>query len=284
MYYPNLKTSDSELRAIKHLAKDAKRGTIPVFELTRSRRTKALPMGSLKKRLQQLLENYGGSPYILDLCTQDELMNSETIALFSEQDGYENWRAFLKESAGENVIPCVLYEEDGSKENFQKQAIYLRDEYGKVCLRTSATDDLAQRLMIWLSEVISQDQIVVCALLYYIEPGRLDYYKELCRNYMRDVVGNRNPSAIMFPSSSFPRVVTDLPGCEDDTGTFSSHELALDDWLQEQFPNRHVQDSDFAAVHPIRYPASGGNWIPRIDIFTGSGFRYMRVRRNNGGY
>lgn len=284
MYYPNLKTSDAELRAISHLSTSAKRGMVPVFELTRSRKTKALPDGSLLRRLHQLKDLYGAGAYILDLCTQEELMNSETVALFSEDHGYGNWTSFLSDNVDRDVVPCLLYVDGGSRENFQKQAVDLQRIFGKVCLRTSASDELTPRLMIWLSEVVPQSSIIVCGILYYIEPGRLDYYKEVCQNFMREVVGNRSPAAILFPSSSFPRYITELPGCDDDAGSFRSQELVLETWLQMQFPNRKIQPSDFASVHPVRYPASGGNWVPRIDIFDGGGFQYLRIRRDDGGY
>lgn len=147
MYHPNLKTSDAELRAIRHLSGEDKGRIRPIFELTRSRVTKSLPEGSLVRRLEQLLDAYGEFPYILDLCTQSELMNSETLNLFDESDGYRNWIQFLDDYAGMLVLPCLLYDDDGSKENFQAQAVELHKRYGHICLRISATDELALRLM-----------------------------------------------------------------------------------------------------------------------------------------
>lgn len=284
MYFPNLKTSDAELRAIRNLSESTKDNIIPVFELTRSRKTRALPQGSLVRRLDQVKEIYGNRSFILDLCTQDELMNSETLALFEENEGYANWITFLETNVSPQTIPCVLYDAGGSRENFQQQAISLHRKYGTICLRTAASDEFAPQLLIWLAEVVPDQDIFLCGILYYIEHGKLPYYKNLCRDFITDVVGNRTPKAIMLPGSSFPRYITDLPNCEDDTGSFRSDELTLDQWLDQQFPTRHIQPSDFAAIHPIRYPASGGNWIPRIDVFNGSGFLYVRTRRDDGGY
>lgn len=284
MYYPNLKTSDAELRAIKQLSNEVKREIVPIFELTRSRKTKLLPTGSLTRRIEQLQDAYGSNPFILDLCTQQELMNEQTIELFNEFGGYRNWIRFLSEHTHQSIVPCLLYEDQGSKENFQEQARELQKRYGTVCLRTSASDELAQKLMIWACEAISESNLIACGLLYFIEHGRIDHYKGLCSDYMREVVGNRMPNTVIFPASSFPRYITDLPNCEDASGSFESSELALDAWLKEEFPSHNIQHSDFASVHPIRYPASGGNWIPRIDLFDGQGFRYVRTRRDDGGY
>lgn len=284
MYYPNLKTSDSELRAIRELSEAAKSASVPVFELTRSRVTKALPRGSLVRRLEQLLEAYGDHRFILDLCTQEELMNDETLSLFEEEDGYRAWIEFLDDHAGLNVIPCALYDEDGSKKQFQDQVKELHKRYGQVCLRTSATEELALQLLIWATEVIPETSIIVCAVLFFIEPERYEHYQELCENFMTDVIGNRNPAQILFPGSTFPRFITDLPNCEDHAGIFVSREIQLDAWLKQKYPNKKLAASDFASVHPIRYQSSGGNWIPRIDIFTGIGFSYVRTRRDDGGY
>lgn len=284
MYYPNIKTSDSEMRALKHLDKSVKEKIIPVFELTRSRITKNLPEGSLKKRLDQLIEAYGNYRFVLDLCTEEGLMNSETEDLFDESNDYENWLLFLQENTKNSVIPCVLYIEDGDKENFQNQAIKLHKKYEYICLRTSALDENASKLLNWLIEVIPQEKIILSALLYFIEPNQLDKYKQICNDYMRDVVGNKQPVVILFPASSFPKYITDMPGCEDDEGTFPATELILESHLQSTYPNAAINKSDFASVHPIRYKTGGGNWIPRIDVFDGQNFSYTRTRRNDGGY
>ena len=192
-------------------------------------------------------------------------------------------RFFGKNSEG-NIIPCVLYTEDGSKENFQKQIDRIASRYGKICLRTSVADEDASKLYRWACEVVDANDIITCGILYYIEPLRIGNYKELCRLYVERVIGNKIPGSVLFPGSSFPRYVTDREGCGDLKGKFEALELLVERDVQTMFSNIPIEPSDFASVHPIRYQTGGGNWIPRIDIFDGSSFIYVRSRRTNGGY
>jgi Beta protein len=42
--------------------------------------------------------------------------------------------------------------------------------------------------------------------------------------------------------------------------------------------------SDYASVHPIRYPTPDGSWVPRIDVFQNGQFAFSRLRNQDGGY
>jgi hypothetical protein len=284
MYYPNLKTSDSELRAVRFLNNRTKRNITPIFELTRSRKTKALPNGSATRRLEQLVDVYGDSPFILDLATEEDIINDEIIGLFDEANGYARWLRFIRELSDSKVTPCALYVEDGGRKSFQTQIEKIVEQYGKVCLRTSVADEDAAKLYRWAVEASDAKKIILCGTLYYIEPFRIENYKSLVGAYIENVVGNRVPSTLLFPGSSFPRYVTDRDGGEDLSGEFSALELEVENSARRRFSNLPIEPSDFASVHPIRYPTGGGNWIPRIDIFDGTNYRYVRTRRDDGGY
>lgn len=284
MYFPNLKTSDSELRAVRFLDDSTKRRITPIFELTRSRKTKSLPNGSVHKRIEQLNEIYGKYKYILDLSTEEEIINSQIIDMFDEGGGYKNWINFLRENTNSNVYPCALYVEDGGKKNFQKQIERIVDIYGKVCLRTSVADESAVKLYNWTTEVSGIGNIITCGVLYFIEENRVRNYDSLCRTYIERVIGNQIPDVMIFPGSSFPRYVTDREGGGDLEGKFEALEITVERDLVRTFPNLPIHPSDFASVHPMRYPTGGGNWIPRIDIFDGTSIRYVRSRRDDGGY
>ncbi|MGC4026343.1 MAG: hypothetical protein QM744_15055 [Mesorhizobium sp.] len=284
MYYPNLKTSDAELRAVRFLDADTKRKINPIFELTRSRKTLLSPNGSLRRRMDQLVEAYGGGNFILDLSTEEDLMNDETISMFDETDGYANWRNFIIEFKNLNIIPCAMFVDDGNKENFNLQVKYIVDNFGSVCIRTSVLDENAPQLYRWALEATSSQNILCCGITYFVDKKRAKNSEISCQEYLKNVVGNRPPKAILFPGSSFPRYVTEMDGCKDLEGEFQANELLLERELMQQFPNLPIKSSDFASVHPIRYQTSGGNWIPRIDIFDGMSFHYVRARRNDGGY
>lgn len=284
MYFPNLKTTDSELRAVRHLTGEVKKKIIPVFELTRSRKTALAPNGSLHRRADQLNEIYGTQPFIIDLCTEDDLMNDQTVSLFDEFNGYSNWLLFLKHNFSKPVVPCALYVEDGSEVEFKRQVSAIVNEYGRICIRTSVADELARTLYQWALDETSADNIILCPVLYYIDPTEYEKVKRTCEFYISNVVGNRFPDTLIFAGSSFPRFVTELPGCGDDKGAFKTNEVRLESELRSAYPLLLKNKGDFASVHPRRYPTKGGNWVPRIDYVDGDSFRYSRIRREQGGY
>lgn len=285
MYYPNLKTTDAELRAIRHLDEKVKNRITPIFELTRSRKTSTLINGSLSRRAEQLNEIYDGHQAIIDLCTEPQLMNDETVDLFDEADGYSRWRNFLTENfSTSSYIPCLLYVDEGSEDNFRKQVQWIVKKYKKVCLRLSVTDELFPRLYNWCLEEVEEKNIIISAVLYYIEPSELNRVLGDCRHFINSVIGNRPPSSLLFSGSSFPRLVTKLPGCGDQNGSFPLSELILEETLIRTFSNLKIEASDFASVHPHRYETKGGGWVPRIDYREAQDFKYTRVRRDDGGY
>ncbi len=283
MYYPNLKTTDSELRALRNLSAEVKRKIRPVFELTRSRKTKKTPEGSLVRRAEQLREAYPGK-FVLDLCTEPSLMNDETLDLFDEFNGYIAWSKFLDSCFSREIIPCALYVEDGSKENFQKQVKWIVQRYGIVCLRTSVADEFIATLYDWALEVVSQDQVMLCPVLYYVQESEYQSALAACQFYVTNVIGNRSPKELLFVGSSFPRSVLDLPGCLDASGSFPATEVRLETALKNVYPALPIQSADFSSVHPRRYETKGGTWVPRIDYFESDTFKYSRFRQSAGGY
>lgn len=285
LYIPNLKTSDSELRALRNLSPSVRERLLPAFEITRSRVTKKLPKGSVFRRAEQLIEASGSSNFILDVTTEPDLMNEEMVAFFDEAGGYSNWRTFVSEAFAPEVIPCLLFDEGGVETEFKKQVQRFGESHARVALRTSATDRKdAAKLYQWAIEELGFDRIVVIGSLYFLERGLQPVYFDRCRQFLTEVMGNRPPGLLAFPGSSFPKAVGSNGYGADDGGEFPASELPLFEQLQSTFPNMPLVYSDYASVHPIRYPTKGGSWVPRIDIFDRGNFVFSRLRSSDGGY
>jgi hypothetical protein len=284
MYIPNLKTSDSEIRAIRFLSKAVKDSILPVFELTRSRKTPKLPHGSTDVRVNQLLDAYGGDNFILDVSVEEDLINEEIYSFFDQRNGYSNWRHFIETHKKGKLIPCVLYEEGGTKQDFQKQVLFLLGIAAKIALRLSANDETANKLYNWCLEVAGPERIVVIGNLYFIGQNETAKYIGYASSFIDNVIGNRLPSVIALPLSSFPRSVVENGYGDDREGKFNANEYQFFDALKFRYTSYPLIFSDFASVHPIRYPTRGGAWVPRIDVPMGQEFFYRRVRRNEGGY
>ncbi|MBM7093131.1 hypothetical protein JTP67_32450, partial [Streptomyces sp. S12] len=79
-YIPALRTRDSELKAYEYLPSVVKAGLLPVFELTRSRRSKLNPDGSVMKTVERLIGLTADQPFIADVTSLDSQGNTETAA------------------------------------------------------------------------------------------------------------------------------------------------------------------------------------------------------------
>lgn len=285
IYIPNLKTSDSELRALRYLSQEVRDRILPAFEITRSRVTKKAPHGSVHRRAEQLVEASGLSRFVLDVTTEADLMNEEMEAFFDETNGYAKWRSFVASAFSSNVVPCLLYVEGGDEAEFKRQVAKFADAHTQIALRTSATDrDDAARLYRWALEIVDRDRIIVIGSLYFLEQGLLPIYEDRCRQYLTTVIGNQPSHLVAFPGSSFPKAVGSGEYGEDDGGEFVALEIPLFQQLKSTYRNMPLVYSDYAAVHPIRYPTRGGTWVPRIDVFDGQRFAFSRLRSDDGGY
>lgn len=284
-YIPVLKTTDSELRALKFLTSDVKNNILPVFELTRSRKTKSLPDGSASKRMEQLIEIYGRHEFILDVSTESDLINPEIISFFEQTSGYRNWINFLSGYIGSPITPCALYEEDGSKSDFCDQIRSIASNFGRVCIRGGASDSqVIRQLLVWALEVTSEDNIIIGGSIYFIPQGMLPNYELLAANFIRSTIGNYAPKTIFVSSSAYPKYVVDNGYGTDSEGSFDAVEFNLTDSLISNFPNLNVAHSDYASVHPIRYATTARGWVPRVDAITNHRYSFKRYREADGGY
>lgn len=284
-YIPVLKTSDAELRAVKFLDRNVKEETLPLFELTRSRKTKSLPEGSAKKRLEQIFDIYGDNPFILDLCTEPELMNEEMLDFFDQSQGYKKWTDFLDLFTGAQITPCLLYEEDGDKEEFIKQAEILSNSFKRICIRGSYADALViRKLYNWATEVVPEERIYIGGSVYFIPQGMLPNYELMGSQFLIDAIGNNAPAIAFVSSSSFPKSVGIGDYGDDQSGEFEALETRFTEALNARFLNINLVHSDYASVHPIRYQTKAYGWVPRIDGVLDGSFAFERYRQHDGGY
>ena len=147
----------------------------------------------MRRRAEQLLEIYGNSEFILDITTENDLLNSEIDSFFDESNGYANWRTFLEGVFADSVVPCLQYVEKGSKEEFQKQAEALVSRFGKAAIRTSVFDAEAASLFAWANEVVGEKNLIVMGSLYFLDKESDALYFDRCSNFLTRVVGNRLP-------------------------------------------------------------------------------------------
>ncbi|HDZ9215193.1 TPA: beta family protein, partial [Vibrio cholerae] len=111
-YFPIIKTRDAELKCFQNLDKIILDQILPIYELTKSRKTTKTPDGDINRRMGQIKDIQGGNPFILDLCTDDKYINPQIEQLIDEYQGFQDWQYFLSIYKDLNIIPMVhLYED-----------------------------------------------------------------------------------------------------------------------------------------------------------------------------
>lgn len=286
-YVPTLKTSDAELRALRELSEEQKFKFIPLFELTKSRRTKKDRIGKISKRLDAIKEIMGDKPFILDLTTAHEsLMNTEIYNLLDDHDGFEAWFNFVMEHKRDlNLIPVIHVVPDELQE-VTKLTAKLASEFELLAFRLDSLDEDTSQYLDAINEGLLGKNVsmVVVVDSGYLDPKvSLEFIQEKIEARLTEITDSGIPTAaVVLSSSSFPSSVTGIGG--DKYGRMLQREKELFSKFNGKMFMHNLVYGDYASVHPVRYDVGGYGWVPRVDISTSSYYIYHRYRRESGGY
>lgn len=289
LYFPILKTTDAELKAFGHLDNAVKDKIIPIFELTRSRKSKKNMGRSINKRLESLESIVCKNPFILDLTTEKLLSNEQIEDILNDfSGGFPLWVKLVKEQKekGLNIIPVIHYDEE-NLDDVKKEIEELFKLSDILAFRVPVNDAIAYLEKIVLMGV-SLEKIIVILDASYQEPRGLRdksvLFTETIEQLIR-VFANNMPWCVACAFSSFPDSVTKYG--EDDKGSWPRYEKYTYQALKLKYndvPGLNLKHADYSSVHPYRYDTTGGQWIPRIDFINNDSMRYYRLRREDGGY
>lgn len=266
-------------------------GILPVYELTRSRKTPKNLDSSILRRIEQIKTIQGTSPFILDLTTEFSLQTPEIIQMLENpRHGFKAWCDFLEyliTDEGLCIIPIIHYN-PFAKAEVKQEILRLKQFSPVLAFRIGiGEEDLVKYIEDILSSMSFSDLILL------LDAGYLELQGEDSGDnsasfepILRQLKRLGTPKAISCMFSSFPSTVRKKYYGGDATGDFPVSEMNTFDILSKSF---NVTCGDYASTHPFRYETRGGQWIPRIDAVyeDRSGahrFFYMRVRREDGGY
>lgn len=284
-YCPLLKTTDAELKAYENLPEEVKNNILPIFELTKSRRSKKNPHGNLQRRIDQLKELIQERPFLLDLTTETTLSNKEIDNLLKNtRNGYAAWRDFLQEIDLPSVIPVVHYNEEATDKENLDQVKNLEATFKKVAFRADAYDsnmmNYFEKILNGLSD--SRNMMVIMDVKF-VSAGNLEKTIDSLFNRIRELRSYKPVNAIISMASSFPKSVVSPGYGGDDYGDFKILEINISESLKKEFGS-NIYHGDYGSVHPVRYLMGGGGWIPRVDVPLEREYFYYRFRREAGGY
>lgn len=289
IYFPIIKTRDGELRCFEHISKDDFSKILPIYELTKSRKTKVAPDGDIYRRMKQIAEIQKDRPFILDLSTDEMYSNPQIEQLLSEQSGFKEWQYFLFDLFSDlNIIPMVhLYEDDNGEFADVEEFVKIASAKSEFLAVRLPYDLSCSEVEHYLSPIISN--LRDACKLYVILDAEfvreksindvVDAFLEACdgtKSFEAEIEG------VVMLCSSFPSSAAQAGG-DDVSGSFPIYEEDIYQGVSVEFPIRY---GDYVSINTEQIEMKGGTFVPRIDIASldGKSFTYKRYRRNNGGY
>lgn len=283
-YVPALRTRDSELKAFENLRLDVRAQLLPVFELTRSRRSKTNPDGSVTKTVERLVELMGENPFIVDVTSLDSQANAETADFLDATDSFRNWCNFVLANLPASCIPVVHLSDPFDAVEFSTQRARLESKFRGIALRIP-TDYAGAYLIANELRMRPRDGCIVLLVDGgFVRQGAAVHASNQCMVVARLFAGLVDLIAPL--TSSFPSSVTEAAfGGGDAYGDFVLEETTVSEVLKVfGVENTRVVHGDYALVHPNDFEGTVTNWVPRVDVpLEITGF-YYRYRRPAGGY
>ena len=282
-YVPIIKTSDAEIRALENLSDKVKSSITPLLELTRSRTSKKMPEGDIRRRLQKLADFYADHEFILDLTTLPDLSNSQIKKLQSNENGYKSWVKFTKDilTYFPKMLPIIQINDEGVndiEDHYQR----LKTQVSELCKNFEfivyrfplVYEDYVEDLNEILEATDAKRIICVIDAEFIAQEKATSYVPTII-----DCIEKLNAIGIeqaVLTSTSFPKNPIEFG--EDEKGNYALEERRLYDLVLQQCPP--LIYGDYATINPIRDVQAGGNgWVPRIDLPVNDRLIYFRDRR-----
>lgn len=293
-YVPIIKTGDAELRVIKKLSSNIKNKIVPLFELTRGRKTKNDSTGNLEKRVKVLKEYYSDTPFILDLTSEFALSNEEIQDLHSSLNNYENWISYCKQLKNSffEFYPVVQIEEE---EDYNTYIQKLEGQIAKLCnnfkyivFRASGNESI-QNIISDIYTIKQKNSIpnLINKIIFIIDFKYINNSKsniETAKIFI-NLLQKIGVSNIVISSTSTPAHFSQF--MDADYKQFTIHERDFYESLCNEFKHLDLIYSDYASINPIRNDTVTitNGWIPRIDVPSKDNkIHSTRRRRGNLSY
>lgn len=296
-YYPVIKTTIAEMRALKHLDNSSWSKITPILELTKSRKGKNNIDSSVYKKIEELNSLIKSERFILDLTTIASLSNEQIESFYDDSNYFENWCSFIGHVKGAmpGVIPVALAYPDTQLSELIIQIENLCKHTRYVVLRIPMFEQGLANLFNTLIQLIQQKPYLIHSIVFdasfiqkKIDPKPFHYIISFIEYFYNKINGFYSGNYI-FCSEHYPASITEYLGKGQDQynnevyyGNVELYKNVNSELLLKNVPN--VSYSDYACIHPFRNDIKAYNWIPRIDFPTESAITFSRVRRDVGGY
>lgn len=280
------KTGDAELRALENLSIE-KRHIFPIIELTRGKRSKLEKVGLISKRLNKIEAIFRDQEICLDITASEALANEEIDALYSFQNGYQNWIRFLltlkAKQVFKTIAPTILVNSDDTnfQENLRAQVEELSNHFDTIVYRNSLADDACYGDIELIRDIIVKKNIRFYFIVdcEYIAPGAWKSFAQKGIIRVSKIESILKKTKFIILATSFPNNISDLG--QDAGDTFRLNEIDLFNDIKSKPSSCEIIYGDYASINPIRNDEviMSRGWVPRIDVALPDSIFYYRERR-----
>lgn len=282
-YYPIIKTTISELRAFNNIKAFEDKNITPIFELTKSRKSKNNQGGDVSKRIDDIANIVNGAEFILDLTSEQSLSNDQIESMFDDEEGFINWKNFVLSlcDVGHNVIPVIQAYDDSSEDDLLSQMSFFAEYCNHFAVRVKS--DLFEldivTLLLKLASIYEYILIVDFSYIDGASEDKVDKGLAFLKN-LSDY--DSMPYKVVICSSSFPPMIEHK---NQSSGEVDTYEFGFYTRFKESSSNDYeICYGDYASVHPVRNDITAYNWVPRIDYPVDYKILFYRYQREIGGY
>lgn len=282
-YYPILKTTVSEMRALKQFDCSDSSLIHPIFELTKARKSKYDEIGDVYKRIQEIKDIVKENYFYLDLTSEKSLSNSQIESYFDDFNGFENWRLFVESliNDGLAVRPIIQAFDDSSIEELEEQMQYFSNLCGTFAIRLKP-EYLDMEIAIKLIQAGQKYKFTTILDAEFIDKDNCEYSIFNFSKFLNQCLADKlSIEKVVICSSSFPSMVDHK---NKDSGDFIISEKHFFSSFSSTYPQLNVEYGDYASIHPFRNEVTAYNWVPRIDFPLLDEIIFCRKQRHLGGY
>lgn len=296
-YYPVIKTTIAETRALKNLSASAWNSMNPILELTKSRKGKNNQDASVYKKIEELSTIIKSEKFILDLTTIESLSNEQIEGFYDDSDYFKNWCDFVGYVKGKmnGVIPVVLAYPDTKLSELLIQVENLSLHTKQVAVRLPLFEQGLSDLFNNIIQLVQHKPYLIHSIIFdasyiqnEIDKKPFDYIISFISYYFSKINGFYSGDYV-FCSEHYPGNIVDYLGKSDDKYhndvSYRNYDLfkkISSNLTAMNIPN--IMYGDYACIHPFRNDVKAYNWIPRIDYPTKDAIFFSKVRRDVGGY
>lgn len=301
-YMPILKTRPSENKAYEKLNDTIKDNILPIIEMTGARSYKypkthktlagVIRPGDINKKIESILSLVKNRPFILDITDDESLMYDGINVIKNPENGYQEWRKFLtkNENFKQLVIPTIQFDTNYIADTFL-QIEELNKEFKYLALKISAfkfndpdkcsnlfnvhnlsANTIIQSIIDKIVEKIGENKLILILDFGFI--SEFEKYKLIIDDCLAKITNTNHLKAVIPVSSSFPSYVRPIPEY-----SMEAQEELLYSYIKNTKKYSNIYFGDYASLHPVKYPTSGGGWIPRIDYIENSKVLKYSYRR-----